>query len=111
VRSPATRWPELLTDLSGHDALAETEPGAVAHMNEDHLDAVATLCHAPGSPRAWAAIATRVGRRAAGLSSRSGNRTRAELLTDLSGHDALAETEPGAVAHMNEDHLDAVALT
>ncbi len=33
-----------------------------------------------------------------------------ELLTDLSGLEALAESEPGAVAHMNEDHADAVAL-
>ncbi|MGX7703756.1 HugZ family pyridoxamine 5'-phosphate oxidase [Methylobacterium sp. Gmos1] len=33
--------PELLTDLTGLDALAESEPGAVAHMNEDHADAVA----------------------------------------------------------------------
>jgi len=34
----------------------------------------------------------------------------AELLTDLSGLEALADSEPGAVAHMNEDHADAVAL-
>ncbi|AWB23588.1 DUF2470 domain-containing protein [Methylobacterium currus] len=34
----------------------------------------------------------------------------AELLTDLSGLEALPESEPGAVAHMNEDHADAVAL-
>jgi putative heme iron utilization protein len=34
----------------------------------------------------------------------------AELLTDLSGLEALAESEAGAVAHMNEDHADAVAL-
>ncbi|MCF4129437.1 HugZ family pyridoxamine 5'-phosphate oxidase [Methylobacterium sp. SyP6R] len=36
--------------------------------------------------------------------------TAGELLTDLTGLEALAESEPGAVAHMNEDHLDAVAL-
>ena len=36
--------------------------------------------------------------------------TAGELLTDLAGLEALAESEPGAVAHMNEDHLDAVAL-
>ncbi|SEP43304.1 hypothetical protein SAMN04487843_11942 [Methylobacterium sp. ap11] len=41
ARAATLTGPELLTDLSGHDALAETEPGAVAHMNEDHLDAVA----------------------------------------------------------------------
>ncbi|KMO21840.1 HugZ family protein [Methylobacterium platani] len=33
--------PELLADLAGLDALADSEPGAVAHMNEDHADAVA----------------------------------------------------------------------
>ncbi|KMO40040.1 HugZ family protein [Methylobacterium aquaticum] len=36
--------------------------------------------------------------------------TAGELLTDLAGLEALAESEPGAVAHMNEDHADAVAL-
>lgn len=33
-----------------------------------------------------------------------------ELLTDLAGMEALAESEAGAVAHMNEDHADALAL-
>lgn len=33
-----------------------------------------------------------------------------ELLTDIAGLEALAEREAGAVAHMNEDHADAVAL-
>lgn len=32
------------------------------------------------------------------------------LQTDLSGADALLEAEPDVVAHMNEDHSDAVAL-
>ncbi len=42
----------LLTDLAGAEALAASEAGAVAHMNEDHLDAIALyatrLCGAPG---------------------------------------------------------------
>jgi heme iron utilization protein len=33
-----------------------------------------------------------------------------DILTDLSGAEALIEAEPGAVAHMNEDHKDAVHL-
>jgi putative heme iron utilization protein len=33
-----------------------------------------------------------------------------ELLVPLGGADALIEAEPGIVAHMNEDHADAVAL-
>lgn len=34
----------------------------------------------------------------------------ADLLVDLSGAEKLLASEPGAVAHMNEDHLDALAL-
>lgn len=34
----------------------------------------------------------------------------AELLTDLSGAEALLEAEAGAVEHMNEDHREALAL-
>lgn len=41
--------------------------------------------------------------RAAGLSA-------AELLLDLAGTADLVEAEEGAIAHMNEDHADAVAL-
>lgn len=33
-----------------------------------------------------------------------------DVLTDLAGADALVEAEAGAVAHMNEDHADALAL-
>jgi heme iron utilization protein len=33
-----------------------------------------------------------------------------DILTDVSGAEALIEAEPGAVAHMNEDHKDAVQL-
>jgi putative heme iron utilization protein len=33
-----------------------------------------------------------------------------ELLVPLEGAEALLEAEPGIVAHMNEDHADAVAL-
>ncbi len=36
--------------------------------------------------------------------------TAAQLLTDLGGAEALLEAEPGAVAHMNEDHRDAMNL-
>lgn len=36
--------------------------------------------------------------------------TAEELLTPLAGFEALAESEAGAVAHMNEDHADALAL-
>jgi putative heme iron utilization protein len=41
ARAATLTAPELLTDLAGLEALAESEPGAVAHMNEDHADAVA----------------------------------------------------------------------
>ncbi|AWN50311.1 pyridoxamine 5'-phosphate oxidase [Methylobacterium terrae] len=41
ARAATLTGPELLTDLSGLEALAESEAGAVAHMNEDHADAVA----------------------------------------------------------------------
>src|ERR1700753_703323 len=34
----------------------------------------------------------------------------AQFLTDLSNATALLEAEPGAVAHMNEDHRDAMKL-
>jgi putative heme iron utilization protein len=33
-----------------------------------------------------------------------------DVLTDMSGADALREAEAGAVAHMNEDHKDALRL-
>src|ERR1700730_13805589 len=33
-----------------------------------------------------------------------------DLLTDIGGAEALAAAEEGAVAHMNEDHRDAIAL-
>ena len=32
--------PELLTDLTGTEALVEAEEGAIAHMNADHADAI-----------------------------------------------------------------------
>ena len=34
----------------------------------------------------------------------------AQFLTDLGGAEALLEAEPGAVAHMNEDHREAMNL-
>jgi heme iron utilization protein len=34
----------------------------------------------------------------------------ADVLTDLSGAEELVAAEPGAVAHMNEDHVDATLL-
>jgi putative heme iron utilization protein len=36
--------------------------------------------------------------------------TAADLLVSLEGANALLEAEPGIVAHMNEDHADAIAL-
>lgn len=33
-----------------------------------------------------------------------------DVMTDLSGADALVDAEAGAVDHMNEDHADAIAL-
>jgi putative heme iron utilization protein len=33
-----------------------------------------------------------------------------DVLTDMTGAEALAEAEAGAVAHMNEDHKDALRL-
>jgi putative heme iron utilization protein len=33
-----------------------------------------------------------------------------DLLVSLEGADALLEAEPGIVAHMNEDHTDAIEL-
>ncbi len=36
--------------------------------------------------------------------------TRDDLLLDLTGREALVAGEAGAVAHMNEDHIDALAL-
>lgn len=41
ARAATLRADELRTDLAGLEALAESEAGAVAHMNEDHADAVA----------------------------------------------------------------------
>ncbi|MFE1600617.1 HugZ family pyridoxamine 5'-phosphate oxidase [Methylobacterium sp. ID0610] len=47
--------PELLTDLAGLEALADSEAGAVAHMNADHADAVALYAaHFAGAePGPW----------------------------------------------------------
>jgi putative heme iron utilization protein len=36
--------------------------------------------------------------------------TREQLLTSLTDADGLLEAEAGAIAHMNEDHLDAIGL-
>ena len=48
---------ELLTDVSGAEALAEAEEDAIAHMNADHAEALALyatrLCGAPDGK--WAA--------------------------------------------------------
>ena len=44
----------VLFDASGAAALAEAEPGIVAHMNEDHADAVALIAeHVLGLPRSF----------------------------------------------------------
>ena len=46
---------DLLVSLEGADALLEAEPGIVAHMNEDHADAVAlyALAFTGGDPGPW----------------------------------------------------------
>ncbi|MGV1013937.1 MAG: HugZ family protein [Methyloceanibacter sp.] len=46
---------ELLVPLDGAEALVEAEPGIVAHMNEDHADALAlyATAFAGASPGAW----------------------------------------------------------
>ncbi|WP_298958348.1 DUF2470 domain-containing protein [uncultured Methylobacterium sp.] len=41
ARAATLTGPELLADLAGLEGLAEREAGAVAHMNEDHRDAIA----------------------------------------------------------------------
>jgi heme iron utilization protein len=42
--------------------------------------------------------------------ARAADLTASDILTDLAGADELTAAEEGAVAHMNEDHADAVAL-
>jgi putative heme iron utilization protein len=42
--------------------------------------------------------------------ARAARLSTAELLTDLAGAEALVAAEQGAVAHMNEDHAEAVGL-
>jgi heme oxygenase (biliverdin-IX-beta and delta-forming) len=46
---------DLLVDLEGAEALVEAEAGIVAHMNEDHADALAlyALAFTGGEPGAW----------------------------------------------------------
>lgn len=46
---------DLLVSLEGADALLDAEPGIVAHMNEDHADAVAlyALAFTGGDPGPW----------------------------------------------------------
>ena len=46
---------DLLVSLEGADALLEAEPGIVAHMNEDHADAIAlyALAFTGGDPGPW----------------------------------------------------------
>lgn len=43
---------ELLLDLTGKEGFVAAEAGAVAHMNEDHLDALAAYAAAAGEPEA-----------------------------------------------------------
>jgi putative heme iron utilization protein len=42
--------------------------------------------------------------------ARAADLTAADVLTDLSGAQELVEIEEGAVAHMNEDHAEALRL-
>lgn len=46
---------DLLVSLEGADALLDAEPGIVAHMNEDHADAIAlyALVFTGGDPGPW----------------------------------------------------------
>ena len=46
---------DLLVSLEGADALLEAEPGILAHMNEDHTDAIAlyALAFTGGDPGPW----------------------------------------------------------
>lgn len=46
---------DLLVSLDGAEALVEAEPGIVAHMNEDHADAIAlyALAFTGGDPGPW----------------------------------------------------------
>lgn len=46
---------DLLVPLEGAEALLEAEPGIVAHMNEDHADAIAlyALAFTGGDPGPW----------------------------------------------------------
>jgi putative heme iron utilization protein len=52
-REPA----DLRTDLGGAEALVEAEPGALAHLNEDHREALELYATglAGASPGAWRA--------------------------------------------------------
>src|SRR6185295_4953880 len=42
--------------------------------------------------------------------ARAADLAAAEMLTDLSGAEEMIAAEEGAVAHMNEDHADAIQL-
>jgi hypothetical protein len=57
ARAMSLTPPELATDLTGAEALLEAEAGAVAHMNEDHRDALALYAtRLAGAPAAdWRA--------------------------------------------------------
>jgi hypothetical protein len=57
ARAMSLNGPELATDLAGADGFDELEAGAVAHMNEDHRDALALYAtRLAGAPAAdWRA--------------------------------------------------------
>jgi putative heme iron utilization protein len=57
ARAMSLDGPELATDLAGADGFDELEAGAVAHMNEDHRDALALYAtRLAGAPAAdWRA--------------------------------------------------------
>src|SRR5918994_5390437 len=55
ARAASLSAADLRTDLSGAEALIEAEPGALAHMNEDHREALELYATrlAGASPGAW----------------------------------------------------------
>jgi heme iron utilization protein len=55
IRAGALSAADLRTDIAGADALLEAEPSAIAHMNQDHREALELYATklAGASPGAW----------------------------------------------------------
>jgi putative heme iron utilization protein len=73
ARAATLGGPDLLTDLTGAEALVEAEAGALAHMNEDHAEALAL--YATRLARAPAGAWTATGLDPEGLDLAAGDRT------------------------------------